>query len=66
MTKDKLLVLKEHPYYEQLIEELKTRIPIVPDYDPEDIYSGEKMKALSMKRQGFLLAITIMTGVVNV
>lgn len=65
MTKDKLALLKEHPYFMELIEEMKQKIPIVPDYDPEDIYSGEKMKALSMKRQGFLFALSLL-GVMNV
>lgn len=65
MTKDKLALLREHPYFMELIEEMKQKIPIVPDYDPEDIYSGEKMKALSMKRQGFLFALSLL-GVMNV
>lgn len=66
MTKDKLLILKEHPYYLQMIEELKEKIPIIPDYDPKDSNSGEVMKALSMKRQGFLFALSLLTGEVNV
>jgi hypothetical protein len=54
--------LREHPYFQQLIVEMKERCPIVPDYDPEDEKSGERMKALSLKRQGFLLALTLLTG----
>lgn len=65
MTKDKILVLREHPYFEQLIEELKSKIPIVPDYDPKDVTSGEILKALSMKRQGFLFALSLLTGEIN-
>lgn len=65
MTKDKLLVLKEHPYYEQLLAELKEKIPIVPDYDPKVANSGELLKALSMKRQGFLFALSLLTGEIN-
>ncbi len=65
MTKDKLIVLKEHPYYQQLIEELKDKIPIVPDYDPKESNSGEIMKAQSSKRLGFLFALSVITGEIN-
>ena len=59
MTKEKLLILKEHPYFQELLKELKQKIPIVPDFDPKSPESGEMMKALSMKRQGFLFALSL-------
>lgn len=54
--------LREHPYFLDLIKEVKEKVPIVPDYNAEDPLSGERMKALSLKRQGFLLALTLFTG----
>jgi hypothetical protein len=54
--------LYDHPYFQELLKKTKDRCPIVPDFDPEDPNSGERMKALSLKRQGFLLALTLFTG----
>jgi hypothetical protein len=54
--------LREHPYFQELVKSLQEKVPIVPDYNPEDPLSGERMKALSLKRQGFLLALTLFTG----
>lgn len=52
----------DHPYFQNLVREVKEKVPVVPDYDPDDSQSGERMKALSLKRQGFLLALTLLTG----
>lgn len=60
---NKYAEIQQHPYFQEMIEIAKKKIPIVPDYDPGDPLSGEQMKALSLKRQGFLLALTFLTGV---
>ena len=59
MNPEKLKVLREHPYFQELLKELKQNVPIVPDFDPGSPESGEMMKALSMKRQGFLFALSL-------
>ena len=64
MTKDKLAVLREHPYFLELLKELKESRPVVPDYDYKRQESGEELKALSMKRQGYDYALSIL-GVKN-
>jgi hypothetical protein len=59
---NKYTELREHPYFQELVQTSKEKIPIVPDYNPEDPLSGERMKALSLKRQGFLLCLQYFTG----
>ena len=60
MNKVHLVTLREHAYFSEIVADLKKNIPRIPDYDPEDPQSSEKMKALSCKRQGFVFCMSLL------
>lgn len=59
-----LVSLREDPRFFEVMKYVGTHRPSVPDYIPGKT-SGEDMQYASAKRQGFDLAVQLLTGVTD-
>ena len=51
--------IKDHPLYPGLVQLLKNKMPVLPEYDVNND-NTEKWKDLSSRRQGFLLCANLL------